>query len=109
MPIFHDPHDSPPRRPSSHLTSGGQRRAGTLDTDFDISLLENFQSEDSTGYETQADMIQESSSHGQKQSPFDRVDLIERLKRTKSPLWQQRPNVSYMQLLLHQHSVRNMC
>ncbi|KAH7084198.1 hypothetical protein FB567DRAFT_561320 [Paraphoma chrysanthemicola] len=91
MPIFHDPHESPPRRPSPlQMPFGHQGRAGTSGSAFDMSMLDTLHSGDSTGPEVQTNMELELPCSGRKPSTCDRVELIERLKRTKSPVWSQR-------------------
>lgn len=94
MPIFHDPHDSPPRRSSSRqMFHSEERRIENPRTEYDVSILEP---ENSIG------RIEQDMLHGVEslESPYpgrmslNRVDLIERLKRTKSPVWQDHQNVS---------------
>jgi hypothetical protein len=95
MPIFHDPHDSPPQRPSSRQTPpGGQQRAESPTSGSDTSLLDNVRSWDRTVRGAPLNMNHELCESGRKQANFDRMELIERLKRTKSPPWQQDQDVS---------------
>ncbi|KAF2821118.1 hypothetical protein CC86DRAFT_303593 [Ophiobolus disseminans] len=87
MPIFHDPPDSPPRRPSSRqMSSTGQRPR----TELNLSLLHSM----SPGECTELDAHDQTGSLAPylERKPFDRADLIERLKRTKSPTWGNRRN-----------------
>jgi hypothetical protein len=96
MPIFHDPHDSPPQGPSPRQTShSAQREAESPNLAPDTSLLDGVRSWDSTGRGALLNMNSELCGSGQKQTNFDRMELIERLKRTKSPPWQQDEDVSH--------------
>ncbi|KAF1850731.1 uncharacterized protein K460DRAFT_269650 [Cucurbitaria berberidis CBS 394.84] len=91
MPIFHDPHGSPPRRSSSHQASSARlQRAGTSETNFERPLVDALQTGEVVGSNLSFEMNSESPSQGRKPSMFDRMELIERLKRSNSPLWQQR-------------------
>jgi hypothetical protein len=94
MPIFHDPHESSLGRPSSDRASHVQREADAPTSYLDLSLPGSISSGIGSKHGTRAEMDYESSGHEQKQSAFDRVELIERLKRTKSPLWRPRQDVS---------------
>jgi hypothetical protein len=96
MPIFHDPHDSPPQGPSPRQTShGGQREEESPIPGPDTSLLDGVRSWDSTGCGVPLNLNSELYRSGRKQTIFDRMELIERLKRTKSPPWQQDEHVSH--------------
>ncbi|KAH7385559.1 hypothetical protein DE146DRAFT_621949 [Phaeosphaeria sp. MPI-PUGE-AT-0046c] len=95
MPIFHDPHDSPPRQTSPCLTSrGGQRRAEPPESVPDAPALHGIHLWDR--YDSGARPKMESEPHGSEpfQSNLGRVELIERLKRAKSPQWQRIQDVS---------------
>ncbi|KAF1913010.1 hypothetical protein BDU57DRAFT_581447 [Ampelomyces quisqualis] len=93
MPIFHDPHDSPPRRLSSRQMSPvGRRGAKAPDLSSPTSLLQGLQPWDDCFRGAQPMVDPELQGSGQMQHSFDRMDLIERLKRTKSPVWPQDPN-----------------
>lgn len=94
MPIFHDPHDSPPRRSSSrNMSPGGGRGATSPDLSSASSLLQGLQPRNGAFRGAQPVVNPELHGSGQMQHNFDRMDLIERLKRTKSPVWQQDQNV----------------
>lgn len=96
MPIFHDPDDSPPRQPSSHQTSSSERqRAASPITEIHVSQLDDLNFWGSTGLGTQPNMNTALYGSGRKQQNVDRVELIERLKRTKSPVWQQSQEVRH--------------
>jgi hypothetical protein len=98
MPIFHDPHDSPPQRPSSRQTPpGGQRRAESPAPGSDKSLLDNVRPWDRTARGAPLNLNSELRGSGRRQANFDRMELIERLKQTKSPPWQQNEDVSHPQ------------
>jgi hypothetical protein len=110
MPIFHDPHDSPPRRPSSCQTSsGGQRGAESPIPGSDASLLDNMRPWDSDGRGAAMNMNSDQRGSGRKQANFDRMELIERLKRTKSPPWQRHQDVSHPQPMRREHAFAGYC
>jgi hypothetical protein len=110
MPIFHDPHDSPPRRPSSRQTSsGGQRGAESPIAGSDASLLDNMRPWDSDGRGAAMNMNSDQRGSGRKQASFDRMELIERLKRTKSPPWQRDQDVSRPQPMRREHAFAGYC
>ncbi|CAO2653722.1 Nn.00g031330.m01.CDS01 [Neocucurbitaria sp. VM-36] len=91
MPIFHDLHESPPRRSSSRqASSAGLQRAGISGFGLERPLIDSFQIAEGTDPSLSFDMDPESPNQGRKPSMFDRIELIERLKRSNSPLWQQR-------------------
>jgi hypothetical protein len=102
MPIFHDPQDSPPRHLSSRqASSAGKQRAGASTIGFDKPLSNITQSEDRTDCESQIDMQPPSPKEDRKPSRLDRIELIERLKRTQSPSWQLQ-NVSSVRISIRQ-------
>jgi hypothetical protein len=78
------------------MSFGEQRREGTSDSASDMSLLNALHFAESTDTEVRIDMDSEAPSTERKPSTFGRVELIERLKRTKSPLWSQRQDVSHV-------------
>lgn len=91
MPIFHDPHESPPwRTVSRRMSSDEARRGGELKLDRDVSPLSGLHLDDATS----SGMIHEPASHESRPTSQDRNQLIERIKRVKSPLWQLRQDVS---------------
>lgn len=93
MPIFHDAHDSPPRwSPARQTTADEARRAGHQNFDANVSLLNIPSGHEHAGQERVSEM--DSSASTREARTFDRVELIERLKRTKSPQWQQQRKVS---------------
>ncbi|KAH6868554.1 hypothetical protein BKA58DRAFT_387136 [Alternaria rosae] len=90
MPIFHDPHDSPPT--SSFLPR-------TLATGFELPHTPGFavgrnMESDMQPESPKADVLQDMDpgSPGQMRKPpmFGRKDWMERIKRTNSPSWLQR-------------------
>ena len=91
MPIFHDPHESPPWRAVSHqMSSDEAKRGGELEFDRDVSPLGSLHLGDATS----PGMIHQPASHQSRPASQDRNQLIERIKRVKSPLWQLRQDVS---------------
>jgi hypothetical protein len=94
MPIFHDPHDSPP---SSSLlpqaSATGFQIAGTQGFAVERNMGTNMQSE-SPQAEMSLDMDPESPSQTRKPIMFGRKEWIERIKRTNSSSWLQRQGVS---------------
>jgi hypothetical protein len=94
MPIFHGPHDSPPRLSSSRIMSpGGRRGATSPEPSSTKSTFQGLQSWDGTFRGTEPIVNPELHGSRQMQHHFDRMDLIERLKRTKSPVWPQDQHV----------------
>lgn len=95
MPIFHDPHESPPRRPSSRqVSSDAFQRDGTAGFGFDTRLTSGFHAGESVHSEMFPENDPESPYQARKPPMFDRMGLIERLKRSNSPSWPQRQGVS---------------
>lgn len=96
MPIFHDPHDSPPRQASPRLTSfGGRRSEQSPETVPEVPSFHGEYSWDSYDSQIRPSMESESRGSGPLQANLGRVELIERLKRTKSPSWQRSQDVSH--------------
>ncbi|CAN9367901.1 unnamed protein product [Alternaria alternata] len=90
MPIFHDPHDSPPTSsflPQASVT--GFQRADTSGFAVERSLESDMQSEPSK-IDMSLDRDPESPSQTRKPFMFGRKEWIERIKRTNSPSWLQR-------------------
>jgi hypothetical protein len=94
MPIFHDPHEKSLGHPSSDLSPDVQREVEDPTSYLDLSLSDIIPSGDSLDHGIRAEMDHQSPGYEQSQSAFDRMELIERLKRTKSPLRHQRQDVS---------------
>jgi hypothetical protein len=94
MPIFHDPHDSPPTSsflPQASVT--GFQRADTSGFAVERSLESDMQSEPPK-IDISLDRDPESPSQTRKPFMFGRKEWIERIKRTNSPSWLQRQGVS---------------
>ncbi|KAH4116190.1 hypothetical protein HBI04_140410 [Parastagonospora nodorum] len=90
MPIFHDPYDSPPRQSSPRQTSfGGRRTADSPSVEPDTLQLDESRYWCSAGRAIQSKMNPELHESDRKQINLGRLELIERLKRSKSPVWQQ--------------------
>jgi hypothetical protein len=100
MPIFHDPHDSPPT-PSylPQASSTRPQRAGTQGLAYERKTVDDLRPEASGDSEMSFDRDPESPSQARKPSVFGRKELIERIKRTNSPAWLQRQGVSMGGLL----------
>jgi hypothetical protein len=100
MPIFHDPHDSPPT-PSflPQASSTRPQRAGTQGLAYERKTVDDLRPEASGDSEMSFDRDSESPSQARKPSVFGRKELIERIKRTNSPAWLQRQGVSVGGLL----------
>ena len=95
MPIFHDPPGSPPRRPHSNLASfTGPQRTGTPAPAFARPVADSMHTRELVDMNMSPKEDSEPLSQGRKPSMFDRMELIERLKRSHSPSWQQRQSVS---------------
>ncbi|KAF1942267.1 hypothetical protein EJ02DRAFT_402913 [Clathrospora elynae] len=91
MPIFHDPHDSPPRPTfSRQASSAGLQRAGTPVFVFEKLMGNSLHAGEPAEAEMSLDTNPESPSQTRKTSVFGRKELIERIKRTNSPSWMQR-------------------
>ncbi|KAL5117779.1 hypothetical protein ACEQ8H_004253 [Pleosporales sp. CAS-2024a] len=87
MPIFHDPYDSVQQQsPCRHTSSNARRTAQSPSTRSNTPHMANSRGWSSEELGALSNM---NSSLRPKQATLDRVDLIERLKRTKSPVWQQ--------------------
>lgn len=87
MPIFHDPHESPPWRTVSRQMSSDEAQRGFS---HDVSPLGSFQPDEISGTSMASELV----GHERKPQPHDRNELIERIKRVKSPIWQLRQDVS---------------
>lgn len=88
MPIFHDPHESPLWRTASRqMSSDGEQRG---EFEHDISPLGSLQLDNMPGTTARHEPV----SPGLGPPSHDRNELIERIKRVKSPLWQFRQDVS---------------
>lgn len=98
MPIFHDPYDSPPRQSSSRQTSFGGRTADSPSVEPDTLQLDASKYWCSAGLATQSKMNPELHESDRKHINLGRVELIERLKRSKSPIWQQSLDVRHLPL-----------
>ncbi|KAF1836426.1 hypothetical protein BDW02DRAFT_493584 [Decorospora gaudefroyi] len=83
MPIFHDPHDSPPT-PSCFPQPPS--RAGTSRLVLERDMADDLQLQKPIEPEMSRDRDAESPSRMRK-SVFGRKELIDRIKRTKSPSW----------------------
>ncbi|OAL47463.1 hypothetical protein IQ07DRAFT_682301 [Pyrenochaeta sp. DS3sAY3a] len=99
MPIFHDPHGSPPRRPTSRHSPSG-RLPRTVGTGFGFAggFLDDLQPAEEPHHSTMpigADT--EPVNHTRKSPTLDRLGLIERLKRSNSPTWQQNTGTQHDQ------------
>jgi hypothetical protein len=91
MPIFHDPHEWPPGRPSLPQV----QRAGVTETAFNRTSLDSSPQGSIIGFESQVDMQPVSPSQGRKPNVFGgRKELIARLKRANSPSLPQQLAVS---------------
>lgn len=95
MPIFHDPQESLPKWPSSRQVS----RAGLVEADTPGNVHKEqtpdlWQSESAPGSVMPLESASDSPSEALKPSIVGRLELIDRLKRTKSPTWSQRHSVS---------------
>jgi hypothetical protein len=95
MPIFHDPHDSPPR-PSllPQASSTRLQRGGTQGFVYEKNIVDDLRPEKSRESEMPFDTDPEFHSRARKPPVFGRKELIERIKRTNSPSWLQRQGVS---------------
>jgi hypothetical protein len=95
MPIFHDPFDSPPRRSSYRQTSfSGQPKLESPEFARNTSELASLRPSEGAHHGVQPSMDSDLHASGRKQPKIDRVNLIEHLKRTKSPSWQHDQHVS---------------
>jgi hypothetical protein len=96
MPIFHDPHDSPPTSsflPQASVTSFHRADASGYAVERNSQI--DMQPELSKTDMTSLDVVDpESPSQMRKPSMFGRNEWIERIKRTNSPSWLQRQGVS---------------
>jgi hypothetical protein len=100
MPIFHDPHDSPPT--PSFLPQASQtrlQRAGTQGLSHKRQSVDDWTPEELRESAMSFDIDPESPNQARKPSMFGRKELIERIKRTNSPTWLQRQGVSSRGLL----------
>ncbi|KZM27971.1 hypothetical protein ST47_g886 [Ascochyta rabiei] len=85
MPIFHDPHESPPQQSASRqMSSDKAQRGGESTPTHHVAPLDSLRAHGATG----SGMICESASHETRPRSRDRNELMERIKRVKSPLWQ---------------------
>ncbi|KAF1926942.1 uncharacterized protein M421DRAFT_6507 [Didymella exigua CBS 183.55] len=90
MPIFHDPHDSPPWRTASLQTSTDELPKEPTNSSEDASSLGSLSLESILG----SSATHEPVSQEARPTSRDRNGLIERIKRVKSPLWQFRQDIS---------------
>lgn len=95
MPIFHDPRESPPRRPTSNeALPTGLEREGTTEVAFVRPFVHDWPSHDATDSTMTSEEGPCFPTAVRKPHMLGRVDLIERIKRTKSPPWLQRQPVT---------------
>lgn len=91
MPIFHDPNDSPPWRTASRqMSSDEAQREERMNFNHNASPSSDFHVDRSIT----ADLVPEHVSEQPRMTAHDRNDLIEKIKRVKSPLWHFRQGVS---------------
>lgn len=91
MPIFHDPQEDPPRPPSLHQTSlTALPTIATPRQQLDTLLMDDLSRHRSTSTTMSPEYDHESPNQSRKPTIIDRVELIERLKRSNSPSWTQR-------------------
>ncbi|KAF2849449.1 hypothetical protein T440DRAFT_426488 [Plenodomus tracheiphilus IPT5] len=91
MPIFHDPHDSPPRRPTpGQVAYGGYARVGQSEYDLEEQKRQSWPSEAALVSVIPAKIDLETPNDTLAPTTLGRIELIDRLKRTKSPTWLQR-------------------
>ena len=95
MPIFHDPHDSPPV-PSylPHTSPTSLQRGGATGPASERDWGNAMQPEASPVPEESLEVELESPSHTRKPFMFGRNEWIERIKKTNSPSWLQWQGVS---------------
>lgn len=93
MPIFHDPRDSPSRQQTSRqVPYAGYARAGQLEYALHEQKLQSWSSEAAPVSDMPAKVDANALSDNPMPTTIDRMELIDRLKRTKSPTWLQRHN-----------------
>ncbi|KAF2713137.1 hypothetical protein K504DRAFT_449881 [Pleomassaria siparia CBS 279.74] len=90
MPIFHDQDESPPQPLASQLVSFIEpQRTGFPGRVFEQTLLDSVLSENIAGRVPKPEFDSAMPNNGLKMPAVNRVELIERIKRTKSPPWPQ--------------------
>jgi hypothetical protein len=105
MPIFHDRYDTPSRDPAARPSSYDELQS-PVSSEHCVheQLREETCSQDATDSTHGVDMDSSNLNQGWKPSMFNRVELIERIKRGNSPSWQQVQNVSvtsYLYMILY--------
>lgn len=90
MPIFHDPHETPPwRNPVWQTSPVHQQTAESLDTTIGETSRSSRSAQDLQDIAFPPNMAQEPLNVSRKLAVLDRVELIERLKRVNSPTRQE--------------------
>ncbi|KAF2193228.1 hypothetical protein K469DRAFT_552949 [Zopfia rhizophila CBS 207.26] len=92
MPIFHDHYETPPRKPSSEQPPDDFQGTRYPGNGFGGQLLDSSHSGNAMEPTLRSDANPDPFNHGRRPSMFNRVELIERIKRGNSPAWPQLQN-----------------
>jgi hypothetical protein len=96
MPIFHDHYDGLRKSPSrlDNPNNEESQRPRYTDPASGDALLGRLHSENAMGTMSRSDVVANTLNDG-RAAMLSRVELIERIKRGKSPSWPPHQNVSY--------------
>lgn len=92
MPIFHDPSDTPPQRQVVRLSASESQRAWKPESSHASTLPANATMQPDVDAQLMSTV--EAANYERRRSAFDRMYLIEQLKRENSPSWQLHQSVS---------------